>query len=137
MTDHGCTIDGQPALPILVSEHTQLVTRLAEAEAQLAALRAVARGYCPNCGRGDAAPTVQDWERERQRADSAEEASRRALAQRQQMAEAALARARAACDQLERAVINADGRLLTAYDRGVDTAIRRIRNALDTPEPTP
>ena len=30
-----------------------------------AALREVARGYCPECGRGDAAPTVQDWERER------------------------------------------------------------------------
>ena len=39
----------------------------------LAALRAVARGYCPQCGRGDAAPTVQDWEAERQRADQAEE----------------------------------------------------------------
>ena len=35
MTDqpaHGCTIDGQPAMPILISEHTRLVTRLAEAE---------------------------------------------------------------------------------------------------------
>ena len=38
----------------------------------LAALREVARGYCPQCGRGDAAPTVADWERERQRADEAE-----------------------------------------------------------------
>jgi hypothetical protein len=42
-----------------------------------------------------------------------------------------------ACDQLERAVVNADGRLLTAYDRGVDTAIRRVRNALDQPAPGP
>jgi hypothetical protein len=42
-----------------------------------------------------------------------------------------------ACDQLERAVHNADGRLLTAYDRGVDTAIRRVRNALDQPTPGP
>lgn len=39
---------------------------------QLDALRAVARGYCPACGRGDAAPTVEDWEREKQRADQAE-----------------------------------------------------------------
>ncbi|MGW5477666.1 hypothetical protein [Streptomyces sp. NPDC004008] len=39
---------------------------------QLAALRAVARGYCPACGRGDAAPTLDDWERERQRAEAAE-----------------------------------------------------------------
>lgn len=35
----------------------------------LAELRTVARGYCPHCGRGDAAPTVEDWDRERQRAD--------------------------------------------------------------------
>jgi hypothetical protein len=87
-------------MPILVSEYNQLVTRLAEAEAraervadpelrrqldaaiaalgkaetELAALRAVARGYRPQCGRGDAAPTVTDWEAERQRADEAEAA---------------------------------------------------------------
>lgn len=42
---------------------------------QLAALRQIARGYCPECGRGDAAPTVADWERERQRADTAERAA--------------------------------------------------------------
>lgn len=40
---------------------------------ELAALRAVARGYCPACGRGDAAPTVADWEQQKQRADQAEE----------------------------------------------------------------
>lgn len=39
---------------------------------QLAALRKVARGYCPACGRGDAAPTVTDWEQQKQRADQAE-----------------------------------------------------------------
>lgn len=39
---------------------------------QLDALRAVARGYCPACGRGDAAPTVTDWEQQKQRADRAE-----------------------------------------------------------------
>ena len=38
--------------------------------ADLAALRAVARGYCPACGRGDAAPTTADWEQQRQRADN-------------------------------------------------------------------
>lgn len=92
---------------------------------QLEALRQIARGYCPECGRGDAAPTVADWEQQRQRADeaerrlrnianghpradsiqaeigemilqthelrdqlrAAEEAARRALAQRQEMAE--------------------------------------------------
>ncbi|GKQ35160.1 hypothetical protein [Streptomyces sp. A012304] len=69
MTDqtpaHGCTIDGQPAMPIRVDEYNQLI-------ADLAALRAVARGYCPACGRGDAAPTADDWEQQRQRADRAE-----------------------------------------------------------------
>ena len=38
----------------------------------LAALRQVARGYCPECGRGDAAPTVADWEQQKQRANRAE-----------------------------------------------------------------
>lgn len=32
---HGCTIDGQPAMPILVSEYNALVTRATEAEARL------------------------------------------------------------------------------------------------------
>jgi len=63
-----------------------LAEMLVKAQDQLAALRQVARGYCPDCGRGDAAPTVQDWEREKQRANSAEEAERRMLAQRQEMA---------------------------------------------------
>jgi hypothetical protein len=44
---------------------------------QLDALRAVARGYCPACGRGDAAPNVEDWEAERQRAEAAEALLRR------------------------------------------------------------
>lgn len=61
--------------------------QLGKAETELAALRQVARGYCDACGRGDAAPTVADWEQQRQRADQAEEAARRALEQRQEMAE--------------------------------------------------
>lgn len=44
---------------------------------QLAALRQVARGYCPHCGRGDAAPTVADWEQQKQRADFYEAAHAR------------------------------------------------------------
>jgi len=46
----------------------------------LAALRQVARGYCPACGRGDAAPTVTDWEQQKQRADQAEAAAERVRA---------------------------------------------------------
>lgn len=53
---------------------------LGKAETELAALRAVVRGYCPDCGRGDAAPTVEDLERERQRAEQAEVAGDRVRA---------------------------------------------------------
>lgn len=91
MTDetpaHGCTIDGQPAMPIRVDEYNQLVAennrlaselgdydqRVEQLTSELAALRAVARGYCPACGRGDAAPTVADWEQQKQRANEAEQ----------------------------------------------------------------
>ncbi|MDX3520741.1 hypothetical protein [Streptomyces scabiei] len=68
---------------------------------QLEALRAVARGYCPDCGRGDAAPTVADWETQRRRADTAEwrhkDAERRVRCQREraETAEAAVDRVRA------------------------------------------
>ncbi len=50
---------------------------------QLAALRQVARGYCPACGRGDAGVTTDDWEQQRKRADQAEAA----LARVQHLAE--------------------------------------------------
>ncbi|NUS83692.1 MAG: hypothetical protein HOY75_13335 [Streptomyces sp.] len=42
---------------------------LVAAKDELAALRQVARGYCPECGRGDAAPTVEDWQQQKQHAD--------------------------------------------------------------------
>ena len=88
----------------------------------LAALRQVARGYCPACRRGDAAPTVEDWEQQRQRADQAE---------------AALARARNACDQLHRAAVLADRQPHTDRERGIVQAVTRIRAALDTSQHTP
>lgn len=37
---YGCTIDGKPAIPILASEYNQLVTDLAEAQAEVERLRA-------------------------------------------------------------------------------------------------
>ena len=72
---------------------------------QLDALRQVARGYCPDCGRGDAAPHVEDWERERKRAEKAE---------------AALAHAREAAAWIRR-----------NYP-GLTTANERLAAALDT-----
>jgi hypothetical protein len=60
---------------VLATLNETLVARskqTARAEADLAALRQVARGYCPACGRGDAAPTVADWEQQKTRADRAE-----------------------------------------------------------------
>lgn len=58
---------------------------------QLEALQAVARGYCPECGRGDAGPTAEDWERQRRRADEAEAQLRLVDAMRQQNLDAAAA----------------------------------------------
>jgi hypothetical protein len=51
--------------PELRRQLADAIAALGKAETELAALRAVARGYCPQCGRGDAAPTIEDWERER------------------------------------------------------------------------
>ncbi|MDX3247172.1 hypothetical protein [Streptomyces sp. ME18-1-4] len=87
-----------------------LAEMLVKAQDELAALRQVARGYCPACGRGDAAPSVDDWEQQRQRGDRAE---------------AALARVRALADRWDNAL---------APDRAY---ARTLRNALDTPEPNP
>ncbi|MFI5473172.1 hypothetical protein ACIA6D_23395 [Streptomyces cacaoi] len=56
-------------------------TRAARAEHELAALRQVSRGYCPACGRGDAAPTVADWEQQKQRADQLDTVLRDVLAE--------------------------------------------------------
>ena len=55
---------------------------------ELDALRQVARGYCPDCGRGDAAPTVTDWEQQKQRADQAEAAFTRLREARDRIAHA-------------------------------------------------
>ncbi|MFF7130361.1 hypothetical protein [Streptomyces sp. NPDC008240] len=86
-----------------VAAHTPLIcsderhaAKVTDLERQLAALRAVARGYCPACGRGDAAPTVEDWEEQRQNAafwvDQHQRARQSASDQRQRAkrAEAAL-----------------------------------------------
>jgi hypothetical protein len=63
-----------PVARALVDDYDalDLAEMLVKAQDQLAALRQVARGYCPACGRGDAAPGVDNWEQQRQRADQAE-----------------------------------------------------------------
>lgn len=52
----------------------RLAEHLRKAEARVTELEQVARGYCPHCGRGDAAPGLDDWDRERKRAEQAEAA---------------------------------------------------------------
>ncbi|WP_069769768.1 hypothetical protein [Streptomyces sp. LUP30] len=113
-------------------------TRAARAEHELAALRQVARGYCPACGRGDAAPTVTDWERERQRAEEAEGH----LAHLQESSEAVgrfLTRTVDERDQLRAAI-----RRVRDYAADIERSswtgpaiARRIRAALDEPAASP
>ncbi|MFF4746819.1 hypothetical protein [Streptomyces sp. NPDC001268] len=50
------------------------VPAIAEALMATAAVADIARGYCPDCGRGDAAPTADQWLEQKQRADEAEAA---------------------------------------------------------------
>ena len=117
MTDpHGCTINGQPAMPILISEYNRLTT-------ELAGLRAVARGYCPACGRGDAAPTVQHWEAERAARDSYRRAWQ-AERGRRAPAEAAITRVRAIAEQI---------RAGAPWTANLDNIADRLHDALDQP----
>ena len=67
------------ATPLICSDERH-TAKVADLQRRLAELREVARGYCGACGRGDAAPTVADWERERQRAEQAEAEAKRWLA---------------------------------------------------------
>lgn len=100
-----------------IADAVLAVPAIRDMQAELAALRAVARGYCPRCGRGDCAPTIDHWQRERQRAEKAE---------------ATVERVRDACDRIEAAVRanptspNFDG----AYLAGIG----HIRRALDPQE---
>lgn len=38
---------------------------------ELAALKSIGRGYCPECGRGDCSPTADQWYEQQQRAERA------------------------------------------------------------------
>lgn len=115
--------------------------RLRDGINQLAALQAVARSYCPDCGRGDAAPTVENWETERQRANEAEAQLRLVDAMRQQNLDAAAA----AIQRAETAEAAGDRvrRLADRIRRGVpwasnfDNLADRILTALDGEQPAP
>lgn len=95
MTDPSRYDQLSPLARALVDDYNELhlAEMLVKAQDELAALRAAARSYCPTCGRGDAAPTVEHWEQQKQRADRAE---------------AALARVQALADE---------------YPAGIDTAL--------------
>jgi hypothetical protein len=82
--------------------------------ADLAALRAVATGYCPHCGRGDAAPTADQYLVQVHRADTAE---------------AKLARVRGIADELV-----AHG---STWDGNEREAGRRIIDAITSTKETP
>lgn len=91
MTDpnpHGCTIGGQPAMPVLISEYNQLTA--------------------------DLAASVAAGEQQKRRAEQAEEMNQRLLQQRQEMAEERYAwqergdRAEADRDRLKAAILDID-----------------------------
>jgi hypothetical protein len=130
----------------LVCSDERHAAKVADLERQLAALRQVARGYCPACGRGDAAPTVADWETQKQRADEAEAQQRLTDAMRQQnldaaaaaiqraeQAEAAIARVRTlAVQSRDHSAAGLDDYQIGRHDLAVD-----ILTALDEPTPAP
>ncbi|NUR04229.1 MAG: hypothetical protein HOY79_49335 [Streptomyces sp.] len=105
------------------------IQALGAAETELAALRKVARGYCPACGRGDCAPTVQDWEAERQRAERAEQEAAATATAAAHMVN--LVRERA--ERAEAAVTRVRTIAGWAIQGWSDISPQKIFNALDEP----
>ncbi|MGW5003295.1 hypothetical protein ACWEP8_37205 [Streptomyces hydrogenans] len=68
------------ALQAAVRKTEEQRQRAEKAEAELAALKTIATGYCPECGRGDCSPTAQQWLDQRDRANEAEAAIARVRA---------------------------------------------------------
>ncbi|MCG0061693.1 hypothetical protein L0F81_00065 [Streptomyces tricolor] len=108
--------------------------RVEELEAQLAALRTVTRGYCPACGRGDATPTVHDWEQQKRRADQAEELLSIAH-DTSNKSEAARARAEAAITSLTTALREALDCITFGGGQPMPDDYERWRAVLDQPAP--
>ncbi len=114
------------------------VPAIRDMEGEIAALRQVARGYCPECGRGDAAPTVDDWQRERQRADQAEEllrvaheTSNKSEAERARAAQRAKAAIRTQdklAEELDQLRHRYDAQATAGYEMAVD--LRKAEKAL-------
>lgn len=62
---HGCTINGQPAMPILISEYNALVARAAEAEQAEAELRRYTEAESADAAAGSYAGRAEAAEAER------------------------------------------------------------------------
>jgi hypothetical protein len=112
--------------------------------AELDALRQVARGYCPACGRGDAAPTVADWEQQKTRADQAEADLDRARAEANAWAEAESADVAAGSyagrvEELQNTLdrVRALGERWRYTGDRKHTALPELLSALDGPAPAP
>ncbi|MER7813830.1 hypothetical protein [Streptomyces sp. NPDC096153] len=130
------------------ADHCHLMNheaRLADTTAELAVLRQVARGYCGACGRGDAAPTADQWNEQRQRADRAAaelSETRNALAMQEGISADLrveskargdkLAGVSAECDRIE-AAVRANPKH-PDFDGAYLAAIGHIRRALDPQE---
>jgi len=136
---YGCTIDGQPAMPILLSEYNALVARAVQAEAERdQARRTAANAY----GQRDRLRTrivalAERWQLPGhismpQAAAEVEEAlDRETWAPWPDPIRQVLD----ACDQLRRAAVLADGRPHTDREHGIVHAVNRILAALDRPAP--
>lgn len=68
----GCTHDEHGADCGAIADAVLRVPAIAEALTAAAAVADIDRGYCPHCGRGDAAPSADQWLQERRRAEKAE-----------------------------------------------------------------
>lgn len=130
----------RPEARALLQDHdrVELADMLVTARNQLVVLREVARGYCPHCGRGDAAPTLADWEQQKQRAEHAETR----LAHLQATSEAAgrlLTRTTDERDQLHAAIDRVRDLAAELGRAGWSQAAvgRRIRETLDEPAAAP
>ena len=130
---HHAPAPADTAGPELRRQLAAAIEALGKAETELAALREVARGYCPECGRGDASPTAQQWEEQKQRADQAEDLLRIAH-DTSNKSEAERARAVQRAEQAEAKVADYENRITWhttcgSCARVLDSSIRETERA--------